>query len=211
MVKGKLITFEGGEGCGKTTHAKLLGNYLDDLGYKVHVTREPGGVEVAEAIRKIILNPDLSKSAMTELFLYEAARAEFVKTVVRPHMENGEIVISDRFFDSTTAYQGYGGNIPLETVNRMNLLAAGIIPDLTFLIDIDAEVGLRNMKHGEFGNQPDFQESKGLEFHRRVNQGFREIASYNSNRFCVIRYRQGDIETIQTDIRNAVDNYINSN
>jgi len=188
-MKGKFITFEGGEGCGKTYQINLLADYLKKKNYELVLTREPGGVETAENIRNIIQNPDLPKiNPITELLLYEAARSEFTDNLVIPALNEGKIVLSDRYFDSTKAYQGYGNKTDLNIIDLLNKIASnGIPPDLTFVIDISAEQGLKKLTTEEFGKL-DKIEQRGLEYHKNVNQGYREIAKQDPERVKLIPF-----------------------
>jgi len=184
-MRGLFITVEGIEGSGKSTQIALLRDYLEAKGYEVDVTREPGGVPIAEAIRGILLDPaNAGMSSETELFLYEAARAQHVSERVLPAVERGVIVLCDRFSDSTTAYQGAGRRIPADAIERMHLLATkGLSPDLTLLIDLPAEEGLaRAKREGDL----DRIERESLDFHGRVRDGFLELAVKHPGRIKVI-------------------------
>ena len=186
-----LITFEGPEGSGKSTQARLLEEALRIRGINVKLTREPGGDPVSEDIRNILLDgEDHSVDDRAELFLYLAARAQHTERVIRPNLEAGTIVICARFTDSTVAYQGYGNGIDIELIHRMNDFATGgIAPDITFLLDIDVEIGLRRQ------NEWNRMERKAVDFHRRVRQGFLEEANHHPKRIVVLDASQ-DIETI---------------
>ncbi|MEA3329240.1 MAG: dTMP kinase [Nanoarchaeota archaeon] len=196
------ITFEGGEGTGKSTQAELFHSwFLEEYGSAI-LTREPGGVKVSEDIRSVLLNPENEISGLTELLLFEAARTEFVEKVVSPNIEFKKSVVSDRFYDSTTAYQGYGRNLSLEIIDYLNNLAVSrdeksYHPNLTFLIDIDPEIGLeRAGKRGELNRL----DKESAEFHEKVRFGFLEIAKNNFNRVVVI---QGDnsVDEVQSEIK----------
>ncbi len=131
--KSFFITIEGGEGCGKTTQAKLLKKYLEKKDFKVILTREPGGSIVAEQVRKILCNPSLKVDPLCELMLYEACRAQHLKEIIKPNLKKGFVVICDRFIDSTLAYQGYGRGLDKNIVRRLNDIAScGVMPDITF-------------------------------------------------------------------------------
>lgn len=199
---GKLITFEGGEGCGKTTQAKLLADYLISRGHKVFSTREPGGDEIGERLRNIVKDPryDGKISNNTELLLYLTARSSFVNNIIKPKIDEGCIVISDRYIDSTTAYQGYGNKMDIGTILLLNdIVSQGINPDLTFLIDIEAKRGLESISTKEFG-RADRMESKGLEYHKIVNEGYRKIAEDNPERIKIIKYIRGNINEMHNEI-----------
>ncbi len=180
-MSGVLITFEGIEGCGKTTQARLLVDALRKAGRDVLAVREPGGSAIAESIRAMLLDPaNTAMSPLAELLLYEAARAQLIAEVIRPALDRGAIVVCDRFYDSTTAYQGAGRglrNVDFTTLNR--LATGGLTPDLTLFIDIPVEIGLARAKNGAEGDRI---EREPAEFHNRVRQGFQAIAAAESNR-----------------------------
>ena len=192
------ITFEGVEGAGKTTQIARLRDTLTDSGITVHVTREPGGEPVAEAIRSVLLNPEYSISRTTELLLFLAARAQVTANVIRPHLEAGDVVLCDRFIDSTAAYQGHARGNDLSTIYLLNEMATGgLMPDLTILLDIDPFDGLRRQAdHNRMEREP-------LEFHRKVRQGFLEEARKNPQRFRTIDASQPP-ETVHAEIMSAV-------
>ncbi len=199
---GKLITFEGGEGCGKTTQAKLLSDYLISRGHKVFSTREPGGDEIGEKLRSIVKDPKYNGkiSNNTELLLYLTARSSFVNNTIKPKIDEGYVVISDRYIDSTTAYQGYGNKMDMGAILLLNnMVSQGINPNLTFLIDIKAEKGLESISTKEFG-RADRIESKGLGYHEMVNEGYRKIAKDNPERIKIIKYIEGSIKEMHNEI-----------
>jgi len=189
------ITLEGPEGCGKSTQARLLADALLERGVSVKLTREPGGDPVGEEIRKILLDgADHSVADRTEVLLYEAARAQHTESVIRPHLAQGCVVICDRFADSTVAYQGYGSGVDLDVIRRLNSFATGgLEPDMTFLIDIDTETGLKRQQ--EWNRM----ERKALNYHERVRQGFLREASLNPERITILD-AMSDIETIHQQI-----------
>lgn len=202
MPHGRLITFEGGEGTGKSTQIALLADALEAQGYAVRTLREPGATAVGEAVRAILLDAahaDMSPRA--ELLLYEAARAQLVDAVIRPALEAGEVVLLDRFYDSSTAYQGYGRGLPLAEVSALNGAAtAGLVPDLTLVLDIDPEEGLRRATaHGG----ADRLESETLEFHRRVRAGYQAIAAAEPDRVLLID-ADGTPDEVAERVRGAV-------
>ena len=189
----RLITFEGGDGSGKTTQMKKLEHYLIGKGETCLLTHEPGGTELGQWIRNVIVEGGKGEVANEmELFLYLADRAQHILEVIRPALEAGKIVLCDRFTDSTLAYQGYGRGFDLQLTQRMNLLASGgIQPDLTFLLDCDPEVALararkRSKAQSPRGSKGDRFESQNLEFHDRVRRGFLEIARQEPNRVVVL-------------------------
>lgn len=185
-MSGFFITFEGIEGCGKSTQVELLRAHLEENGYQVEVMREPGGTRISEQIRDILLdsaNREMSHAA--EVFLYEAARAQLVEERIRPALEAGTIVICDRFYDSTTAYQGAGRGISRAFIEELHRLATdNLHPDVTFLLDVSVEVGLARAK-GE--HAPDRIESEPAEFHNRVREGFLELARHDPERIKVVQ------------------------
>jgi dTMP kinase len=181
-MDGKLIVFEGVEGCGKTSQIKLCQKWLEDLGLSVSVTREPGGTDLGVDIRRLLLDKTEGKSiaARTELLLYAADRAQHVEQDLKPNLAWGTIILCDRFTDSTIAYQGYGRNLNMDLINQLNEIATGgLTSDLTLWFDIDVEVGLgRKRKSGEAADR---MELERIEFHHRVQRGYKELAAINSN------------------------------
>jgi dTMP kinase len=206
------ITFEGVEGSGKTTQIQRLKKYLTQKRIRCKVTREPGGAPIGEKVRRILLNPDHREMVpTTELLLYEAARAQHVKEVIKPFLKKGGIVICDRFSDATLAYQGYGREIDLKWIQRLNHLSSqGIRPDVTFLLDCPSEVGL---KRAIQRNRTLKQEREGrfereeMEFHQRVRKGYLAIARKEPRRVKVIDTREGE-EKVFEKIQKIVDNLL---
>lgn len=175
------ITFEGMDGAGKTTQIRLLQEKLERAGARVCVTREPGGAQVAERVRALLLDPALDMAPLTEAYLYAAARAEHVRRVIRPALERGEVVLCDRYLDSSLAYQGYGRGLGAENVRVLNAAAvAGCLPQRTYLLLLpEARASQRRRQRGE---APDRIESAGAEFLRRVEVGFRALAAQEPER-----------------------------
>lgn len=198
---GRFITVEGIDGCGKSTQARLLAEELEHAGYDVLSLREPGGVAISEKIRALLLDPaNAEMSATCELLLYEAARAQLVHEVVAPALAEGRIVVCDRFYDSTTAYQGYAGGVPLDAVERANVLAVGDFqPALTLVFDIDPALAAERT----VSREQDRMEAKGMEFQRRVAEGFRAIAAAEPDRVKLIDASRG-IDAIHADAMAAV-------
>lgn len=189
MARGLFITLEGVEGSGKTTQAAALADALRKEGRAVTVTHEPGGTRAGEAIRKIFLDPEVSLDVASELLLVLADRAQHVREKLRPIVEAGEIVISDRYSDSTAAYQGYGRGFDLVLLGQLNRLAtAGLVPDLTIVLDCAADTGLARTRERVKGQAHRFDrfESERMEFHRRVREGFLAIAKAEPDRVRVI-------------------------
>jgi len=193
------ISFEGIDFSGKSTQIELLKDYLVDHNKKVEILREPGGTEISEKVRRILLdNKNEKMFAEAELLLFSASRAQLLREKIRPYLQKGIYVISDRFHDSSTAYQGYGRGIPIEVVMKIHQLAIGdTIPDLTFFIDIP--VGIANERKKKKSNvKLDRIEMADIEFYNRVRSGYLEIAR-QEERFKVIDGTQ-TIETIQNQI-----------
>ncbi len=179
------ITLEGPEGSGKTSHIKPLADWLTAQGHKVFTTREPGGTSISEQIRHVI--HDLKNSEMhprAETLLYQAARAQIVEQVIRPKLAEGVVVISDRYADSTLAYQGYGHQQDLTQVRSLiHYATGGLFPDLTILLDLDVEVGLKRKSKADEWNRLDAYD---VDFHRRVRQGYLELAEQEPSRWAVV-------------------------
>lgn len=200
---GVFVTLEGGDGTGKSTQARLLAQRLEACGYTVCSVHEPGGTQLGERVRAILLDTGLSgMGARSELLLFEAARAQLVDEVIVPHLRAGHVVISDRFFDSTVAYQGYGRGIALETVGQLNAVAtAGIVPDRTVLLQLDASCGVQ--RACGTGGGGDRMERAGEEFHERVAAGFERIAADEPERVRVVDAR-GSVEDVRRAVWRAV-------
>ena len=196
------ISFEGPEGSGKTTQIPLLTEYLREQGFRVFTTREPGGTDIGEQIRSVLMKLDnTSMSPRTEILLFLAARAQLVEQCIRPELEQGGIVISDRYADATLAYQGYGHGTDLDTLRSLLDFATGkLYPELTILLDLTPAQGLQRKRDGGEWNRLDAYE---LEFHQRVWQGYRELAGLNPQRWVVIDASQ-PFEVVQQEIRQVV-------
>jgi len=197
------ITLEGPEGSGKTSHIPYLVEYLREKGHTVFPTREPGGTSISEQIRDIL--HDLKNAEMhprTETLLYQAARAQIVEQVIQPRLVNGEIVISDRYYDSTIAYQGYGHQQDLEQVRQLVKYATGgLVPDLTILLDLDVEVGLqRKKKNGLEWNRMDAHE---VAFYERVRAGYLEMVKQEPGRWVVVDSGQ-KWDDVQAELRKVI-------
>lgn len=194
------ISFEGIDGCGKTTQLNLLSDYLISIGYEIIKLREPGGTEISEKIREILLNSKEDIHSITELLLFESARSHLVNTIIKPAISENKIVISDRFYDSTTAYQGYGRGLDVETVERFNSIASlGIEPDITFYLDVD----LATAKERSTRRIYDRIESSGNEFFERVIGGFRQLSLKHPERINQID-ASGEIPATELIIRDKV-------
>lgn len=201
------ITFEGIEGSGKTTHVDLLSDYLRGKGHRVVKTREPGGTPVGEALRSVLLKKDLHVLPLTELLVFLASRAQHVEEVIRPALEEGNIVLCDRFVDASYAYQGYGRGIDLgiiETLNR--LVTKGVRPNLTILLDCPADVGLaRKSADGHL----DRFEKEELSFHQKIRNAYLELAEDDPKRYVVLNAGK-DLAKAQAIIQEKVEKLLKS-
>lgn len=208
-MKGFLISFEGTDGCGKSTQIKMLKEHLEESGYTVTVSREPGGCRVGEKIREILLSKENNEiSPMCELFLYEAARAQHSCEVIEPALKRGEIVILDRFVDSTFAYQGFGRNLGEECVETLNSYAVcGNLPDLTLMLKLPPETAF--VRKG--GNdKSDRMEMAGDDFFKRVEKGFERAAEKYSDRIVIINVSGTKFET-HKKVSDCVDKILGEN
>lgn len=196
MVKrGYFITFEGADGCGKTTQLELLADYLKEKNKEVIITREPGAKGLGEKIREILLNYDGEVSDRCESFLFLADRAQHIDMIVNPAVEAGKIVLCDRHIDSSVAYQGYGRGLDIEQIDRLNMLATNDRrPDLTLVFDIDVETSMKRV-----GKEKDRMESAGVEFFNRVRKGYLELAKQEPERIRVLDATKS-IEEIHNEV-----------
>lgn len=201
-MKGLFIVMEGPDGSGKTTQINLLKEYLEEAGYECLITREPGGTVIGEEVRQLILNLEHKEmSPVTEMLLYAASRAQLVHEVIGPALEEGKIVISDRFVDSSIVYQGIARKLGISTVSAVNAPGIGIYrPDGIFFIDLSEAEGLRRKKEQK---NLDRMEQEGIDFHHMVSEGYRKVLSGRPE---VMKIDGGrSIDTIQKKIRNHVD------
>lgn len=210
MSSGLFITLEGVEGSGKTTHAARLADALRAEGRAVTLTHEPGGTRAGEVIRSLFLDPEIKLEVAAELLLVLADRAQHVREKLKPALARGEIVISDRYSDSTVAYQGYGRGFDLKLLDELNRLASdGLVPDLTLVLDCSAETGLertrRRARHAI--RSPDRFEGQDLAFHNRVRDGFHALVRAHPARTRLID-SAGSVETVTAQVRLAVDELI---
>lgn len=198
------ITFEGPEGCGKTTQMNLLAPFLRQQGFRVLTTREPGGTPIGEAIRAILLDPaNTDMEPTSEFLLFSAARAQHVVQVIRPHLATGGIVLCDRFADSSLAYQGYGHRQDLKDLRLISRYATGgLVPDASLYLDIPVEVGLRRKLAGN-GDAWDRMEQKEIAFHRRVRAGYVAMAAEQPDRWIVVD-AAGDVNEVQDAIQQRI-------
>ncbi len=199
----RFITLEGIDGCGKSTQAQLLAEDFERAGYDVLLLREPGGVRISEKIRALLLDPSNAEMSDTcELLLYEAARAQLVHEVVAPALAAGRLVVCDRFYDSTTAYQGYANGMDLGLVQQANELAVGAYrPDMTLVFDLDPQVAAARAAARDAA--PDRMEAKGLAYQERVAAGFRALAAAEPARVKLVDAARG-IEDVHADVRALV-------
>ena len=201
MKNGLFITFEGADGCGKTTQIKLLDEYLREKGFNTLLTREPGSKGLGEKLREILLNYDGEVSSNCESFLFLADRAQHIDCIIKPAIKEGKIVLCDRHTDSTVAYQGYGRGLDIGQINYLNNIATnGIKPDLTIVFDIDIETSMQRV-----GTEKDRMESAGKEFFNRVRNGYLEIAKNEPQRVKVIN-SSDTIENIHKQVLELVEN-----
>ncbi len=207
----RFITFEGGDGTGKTTQLKALGSHLQGKGRSCVSTREPGGTSLGKLIRQVLLEVGKQPIASpTELFLYLADRAQHVQEVILPAIDGGKIVLCDRYTDSTLAYQGYGRGIDLDLLRQLNEFAnRGVKPDLTLLLDCPVELGLsrtaqRQSNAGSARSREDRFEREKVEFHEKVRAGFLAMARAEPERFRIID-ASGSVEQVSREIQNVID------
>ncbi len=203
MKRGLFITFEGADGCGKTTQLELLKKYLDKLNIKNILTREPGATELGVELRKILLHYDKPVSDVAESFLYLADRAQHVQFEIKPALEKGYVVLCDRYIDSTVSYQGFSRGQDIDTLNKLNEIATSKLkPDLTIVFDIDSEIAQKRL-----GNVKDRLEKEGIEFHKKLRYGYLELAKKEPERIKVIN-ADDTIENIQKKVIDIVKDYI---
>jgi dTMP kinase len=183
--RGWFVTLEGPDGAGKTTQAERLRDRGSDAGFEIVLTREPGGTPIGEAIREVLLHgPDRAIDPRTDALLFNAARAQLVRDVIQPALERGALVVSTRFADSTVAYQGYGAGLPIGDLRALEHFATdGLVPDLTIVLDLPVEAGLRRKSGSEVTR---FEAELDLDFHRRVRDGFLAMAAHEPARFTIV-------------------------
>lgn len=191
MKNGFLISFEGGEACGKSTQIKRFKEYLENRKVDNFFTREPGGTELGENIRNILLHFGGKMTTEAECLLFSASRAQIVEDVIKPKLAEEKVVVLDRYIDSFYAYQGYAGNLDLNALRSItNFAIKGTVPDLTFLLDIPYEEWMKRKAKDENLKDLDRMESKGKDYHDRVRKGYLEMAKAEPNRFVVINAMQ---------------------
>jgi dTMP kinase len=201
-MKGKFITFEGSEGCGKSTQSRLLYEYLKRKGKRVVYLREPGGTKISERIRKILLDPKNHINPLCETLLYMAARASIVNQVIKPALLKGKIVVCDRFLDSTLAYQGFGLGVDINFIKYAgNFVTGGIKPDLTIFLDLPIKKGLKYRQSAK-----DRIEKRSLKYHLRVRKGYLALARQEPGRIKIIKVEK-DKSVTQAEIRKLVSSH----
>ena len=199
MTKGLFITFEGADGCGKTTQINLLNEYLKNKNYETIITLEPGGSDIGKQLRQILLHHDGFVSNRAEMFMYLADRAQHVDAVVKKSVEENKIVLCDRHIDSSVAYQGYARGGDIEQINLLNELATGgYKPNLTFVFDVDSNIAQQRV-----GKTKDRLEKEGLEFHKKVRFGYLELAKKYPDRIKVINSNQ-TIEEVFEEVKKII-------
>jgi dTMP kinase len=206
-MKGILITFEGIDYSGKTTQAKNLVNYFRRKGYKAMLLREPGGEKVSESIRQVLLSSkNIRMNPLTELLLYIASRAQLVSRIILPALKQGKIVVCDRFYDSTLAYQGYGRGLDKKMIEYLNKISTlGIKPDLTILIDIPVEIFLKRMRKNN--KKKDRIEKEKMDFYKKVREGYLKISQGEKKRYRVINGSDKIVE-VWEKVKTATDSFL---
>jgi dTMP kinase len=200
------ITLEGPEGSGKTTQIPELAEFLHQAGYDVLTTREPGGTPISDQIRAILLdNENTAMHPRTEILLFQASRAQHVEQVIHPHLQKGGIVLCDRYAESTLAYQGYGYGLDIEDLRKIiEFATGGLKPDLVLLLDVEPETGLLRRNQGGDVNRLDAYD---LAFHRRVREGYHQLAKADPNRWVTVDANRSP-DVVQREIRRAVTTYL---
>lgn len=203
LNRGVFISLEGIEGCGKSTQARMLSDYVLELGYRVVLTREPGGTPIAEKIREMLLDPrNQNMTSRTELLLYLASRSQHVEQIIMPALQDGKIVICERFSDATRAYQGYARGLDMNLIEELTRIATGNLePDLTIILDLEAKEGL--IRAERFKNYRDRLESESLDFHNKVRKGYLTIAQNNPERVKVVDAK-GTIEDVYLRLKQYI-------
>lgn len=205
--KGLFITFEGADGCGKSTQLKMTAEYLQNKGYEVISTRDPGGTPLGSKIREILLHHDGKVATYCELFLYLADRAQHIDEKIIPALQEGKVILCDRYVDSTLAYQGYARGVDTEEILKLNnIVAKNLMPDLTFVFDVSTEVAEQRVVK-RTNEAKDRMESEAKEFHHKVRAGFLDLAEKYPERIKVINANQ-EIEKVHADLIAILKNYL---
>lgn len=198
--KGYFITFEGADGCGKTTQIELLDKFLKEKGLKTLMTLEPGASDLGKDLRQILLHYEKPVSDEAEMFMYLADRAQHAQMIIKPALEDKKIVLCDRYTDSTVAYQGYGREGDIEQINILNKIATkGLKSDLTILFDVESEIA-----QSRLGKTKDRLESQGMEFHKKVRKGYLELAKQDPKRIKVVDANR-TIDEVWQDVKKIVE------
>lgn len=198
--KGYFITFEGADGCGKTTQIELLDKFLKEKGLKTLMTLEPGASDLGKDLRQILLHYEKPVSDEAEMFMYLADRAQHAQMIIKPALEDKKIVLCDRYTDSTVAYQGYGREGDIEQINILNKIATkGLKSDLTILFDVESEIA-----QSRLGKTKDRLESQGMEFHKKVRKGYLELAKQDPQRIKVVNANR-TIDEVWQDVQKIVE------
>lgn len=199
-IKGNFVTLEGPEGAGKTTQLKLLSKQLEKLGVPFIITRDPGGTAFGRQVRRILLNPETKICALAELLLYEADRAQHIDEIIVPALDEGTLVLCDRYIDSTLAYQGYARGIDFHLIEQLNAIATGgLAPQLTILFDISSEAGLARLHPSGH----DRLEREEIAFHHKVRQGYLELAARQPERWRIVDATRA-MSAVQEDLRRVL-------
>ena len=195
MKRGLFITLEGGEGSGKSTQLRLLGNRIRRLNIPLTMVREPGGTPLGNRLRRLLKFSAIPLMDEAELLLFNASRAQLVRDVIRPSLDDGNVVLCDRFYDSTLAYQGYGRGIPLEQVEVVNSIATGgLKPDLTILLDLLPEEGMQRRSTGKDRFESGFEQKINTDFHHKVRQGYMDLVHREPERWFILDARSSKAE-----------------
>lgn len=209
-MKGKFLTFEGIDGCGKSTQMRLLASELRLRGHEVITTREPGGTQFGNRLREVLLDIEGQVDPLAELLLFAADRAQHVRTLIRPALESNHIVLSDRYADATAAYQGAGRGFPARTINlAIQLATGGLKPDLTLLFDLPVEISLKRAygRHHNSGTLPNRLDTEDPGFYERVRQSYLELAAAEPERFRVIDASKA-IEEVRAQVMKVVEEFL---
>lgn len=209
-MKGKFLTFEGIDGCGKSTQMRLLASELRLRGHEVITTREPGGTQFGNRLREVLLDVEGQVDPLAELLVFAADRAQHVRTLIRPALESNHIVLSDRYADATSAYQGAGRGFPARTINlAIQLATGGLKPDLTLLFDLPVEISLKRAhgRHHNSGTLPNRLDTEDPGFYERVRQSYLKLASEEPDRFRIIDANKA-IEEVHAQVMKVVEGFL---